>query len=173
MTPQARISYLLTFPLFFAHLSKPAPVPQSLQPAPGNRSSCTGCVPEGECCTVTSDRPPLPPPPSSQPPSGSEGGTHYTDDPPMMYEDDTIADDEMGETSTTGTGGGSTTTTSSGQVCNDDGDLSGPNDEDQNGLGEGDCIEVKIGWTVYAWDPTWEVWGEYYICYPPIELCPC
>lgn len=80
-------------------------------------------------------------------------------------------------------------------VKNDDGDLSGPNGDVQNGVGEGDCIEVYMTVTYRVWEPSTEIvsfkldpfgigggfsmtrthWGWHYYQYTTVErdVCPC
>lgn len=57
-------------------------------------------------------------------------------------ENDTFSDDPLGEPTITSHGDGLFTICIT--ITNDGGDLSGPNGVVQNGLGEGDCIEVDL-----------------------------
>jgi len=94
------------------------------------------------------------------------------------WEDDFFFDDPMGACSITPLGDG--VFSACVEVTNNDGDLSGPNGEIQNGFGEGDCIDVTIkavlvyDWSVsvpgFSWDtklnqPTRPLGS--------VEVCPC
>jgi hypothetical protein len=133
-------------------------------------AGCTCVKPAGteqrNCCEVTGTRPSLPS--SGGGPETPRWGSDRNSGPSMSEDDSTSPDDDMGSTSTQGDQGSASTTTSKGQVCNENGDLSGPNGTVQNGGGEGDCIEVKICWWYY------DGWGDFrQVCSPPLELCPC
>jgi hypothetical protein len=114
------------------------------QPPPTSNPSTAPCVPEGSRVTPDFDRPPL-----GQPgdPVGAEwvhspGTADGSGDPQMREKDSFSGDDPMGTANPSSDG-----STASAPIDNDDGDLSGPNGEDQNGGSEGPCIEVYVEWT--------------------------
>lgn len=131
------------------------------------------CIKDGASAEVATIRPASPP-----------SGTWTSTDPKMKEDDSTSPDDEMGDATTDSSG------VTKGQVSNTNGDLSGPNGEDQNGVTEGNCIEVKFCWEYTVW-----VAGHYgfYVAgdeirwgwipgysellwscsTPPQEVCPC
>lgn len=139
-------------------------------------------IPDGSCAAVTKQRPSLPHE------AGAPSPSRWLDRTPFAAEDDTGADDEFGafdDELGPATGGGSQ---ASVRICNSGGDLFGPMGGDQNGPGEGDCIEVKICWwywgcklvtvPVLSFDPPGIVWVQVWDCGPrtvcssPCEVCP-
>lgn len=132
------------------------------------------CVPDGTSSPVSDTRPA----------SAPDGGT-WTADNPKVREDDTSesTDDEMGD-ATLGAGGVTT-----GTVTNSGGDLFGVTGGDQNGLGEGDCIEVKLCWRykvyhaggytlVFDGEEFHQIYSHPYYsyhwkCSDPQDVCPC
>ncbi len=88
------------------------------------------CVPDGTSVTISATRP------------AADPGEAWTGATPEVREEDLVeaTDDPMGDASI---GAGGVTT---GTVTNSGGDLFGITGGDQNGLGEGDCIEVKLCW---------------------------
>lgn len=115
----------------------------ALAPAQGS-SSCSGmsCLPDGQCCTVSGTWENICP---SAPPSAGGSLTSFSG---SLWEDDDITsrNDEMGSATVTLTdlGNGCFNATVSADVCNHGGDLSGPNNADQNGSWEGDTIEAFV-----------------------------
>lgn len=109
--------------------------------------------------------------------------------PPAALEDDPLHDDPMGAATASADGSSASVT-----VTNIGGNLFGPNGVDQNGVGEGDCIEVKVCWT-YLFQKTVSagfkfsigdlfgggsrisiamvVWDKATICSESVEACPC
>lgn len=139
------------------------------------------CVPCGGSSPVTLPRPSLPSAPSGAPGSSSWS----TDDPPRAEEhDDITPNDPMGPATED-----ASTNTGSVEVTNDHGDLKGPNGNDQNGGGEGECIEVAICWFYWTWTlvtdyvPTETGWETHTywqhvrkkVCNGgnDVEVCPC
>lgn len=117
-------------------LASPAAAQQQPTTAP--------CVPEGGRVSPGFDRPPL-----GQPgdPVGAEwvhspGTADGSGDPQLREKDSFSGDDPMGAATPSSDG-----SAASAPVDNHDGDLSGPNGEDQNGGSEGPCIEVYVEWT--------------------------
>jgi len=109
--------------------------------------------------------------------------------PPTAHEEDPLKDDGMG-TATPNEDGSSAGVT----ITNIGGNLFGPNGEDQNGVGEGECIEVKVCWTYHypktvtygfkfgladvltgsaRFGVTMVLWAEATICSDSVEVCPC
>ena len=142
------------------------------------------CVPTGTSKQFDFDRPGMQP---------SDDANHppvwaHPDGDPKVEEVDTISNDAMGDAKTTDTG-------ASVEVTNSGGDLSGPNGKVQNGIGEGDCIEVRVCWTYYRYTQVWELgslelifekdggglnfrfepiwrWVRVETCSDPREICP-
>lgn len=134
------------------------------------------CLPSGGSTNLSGTKPGLP-----------NGHSSWSGAPPQMVEDDGgngltgglggFGDDAMGAATPSGDG-----SSASGTVTNTDGDLSGPNGADQNGFGEGDCIEVKFCWEYQFWMPaligkdgtyTPAHWEFGWQCSEPEEVCPC
>lgn len=90
---------------------------------------------------------------------------------------DPLSNDPLGEPTITSEGG------SAHEICvessNDGGDLSGPNGEVQNGIGEGDCIEVQL--EIFITITTTITIGPVTVTTAtvrssttdPVEVCPC
>ena len=120
--------------LLFASGTSAAPAMQSSTAAGGS----AGCIPEGECRHIEAERPEL----GVGDPAGATwaGGTGE----PELFEDDFFSwsDDPMGAATPHGNGESACT-----EICNNGGELSGPNGEKQNGPGEGASIEAKICWS--------------------------
>ncbi len=139
------------------------------------------CVPDGGSSEVCADRPDLI---GDGMPVGSiwaGGGTGN----PAAYEDDPLSPDDPMGAATSGDGG----ETGCATISNSGGNLRGPNGEQQNnGGGEGACIEVKICWTSFypvtktsgyrseggsTSGESVTVWRRMRICTPPKTICPC
>lgn len=113
--------------------------------SPSASPTSAPCVPEGNTVPHAFDRPRL-----GQP--GDPVGAEWVDrDPnlqdgsgdPQAYEADPLSnDDPMGAAAPVPPGDSAEV-----PVTNSGGDLAGPNGEDQNGAGEGPCIEVYVEWT--------------------------
>lgn len=106
--------------------------------------SAAPCVPAGGSTAPTFDRPPLGEPGDPVDAEWVDGDPSANDDSgaPQAFEEDLVSDDPMG--AAVPSAGGAQ---ASVPVDNRGGDLSGPNGTDQNGGGEGDCIEVYVEWT--------------------------
>ncbi|TAH37709.1 MAG: hypothetical protein EYC70_07010 [Planctomycetota bacterium] len=113
----------------------------SLLPPSGGTSigDCSGapCLSEGQCCTISYEYEICTAPGETL--RGAKGE--------MEEHDSTSPNDPMGSLAVELVPGGDphcTLVSVSGEVCNDDGDLVGPNNSPQTGFPEGDTIEVMI-----------------------------
>jgi hypothetical protein len=93
------------------------------------------CLAPGECITICFARPPLGQPGDPADAEWIGGGSGK----PKGLEDDVLSDDELGDASGIDP--------ACIEICNDGGNLEGPNGDDQNEGTEGDTIEVKVCWT--------------------------
>ncbi|HPF13354.1 MAG TPA: hypothetical protein PLJ12_03735 [Planctomycetota bacterium] len=99
------------------------------------------CIPEGSGRDLEFARPPLPAGQDTQHPS------HWADrnGQPEAQEVDPFRNDSMGPATPTAHGARTT-------ITNRDGDLLDAQGQDQNGFGEGPCIEVRICWTAWIYE---------------------
>ncbi|MEZ6019890.1 MAG: hypothetical protein R3F17_07240 [Planctomycetota bacterium] len=107
------------------------------------------CVPEGETVDLSFPRPELPRGEDPGHPSYWDGQNGN----PQGQEVDGLRNDPMGPAVDHGD-------SASVPVKNDDGDLRDSLGNDQNGFGEGACIEVRTCWDAMVWE-TRMVWTDF------------